>query len=88
VQLKWEGYAGYIEINGTQYELKQCHWHSSSEHTIDGQRFDMEAHMLHESSDGKIAVVGEANVSARKSIFIYIFNYKEYFFLKKKKFIV
>jgi carbonic anhydrase len=58
VQLQWEGYAGYIEINGTQYELKQCHWHSPSEHTIDGQRFNMEAHMVHESSDGKIAVVG------------------------------
>ncbi|KAE8038854.1 hypothetical protein FH972_011324 [Carpinus fangiana] len=58
MMLTWEGDAGYIEINGTQYELKQCHWHSPSEHTIDGQRFDMEAHILHESSNGKFAVVG------------------------------
>ncbi|XP_062172996.1 alpha carbonic anhydrase 7-like [Alnus glutinosa] len=58
MMLKWDGGAGYIEINGTKYVLKQCHWHSPSEHTVNGQRFALEAHMLHESSDGKISVVG------------------------------
>ncbi|KAJ7001996.1 alpha carbonic anhydrase 7-like [Populus alba x Populus x berolinensis] len=54
IMLKWESGAGIIEINGTEYVLNQCHWHSPSEHTIDGERFALELHML----DGKIAVVG------------------------------
>uniref|UniRef100_A0A2N9GU36 Carbonic anhydrase n=1 Tax=Fagus sylvatica TaxID=28930 RepID=A0A2N9GU36_FAGSY len=58
MMMKWEGGAGYIQINDTQYVLQQCHWHSPSEHTINGRRFDLEVHMVHESSDGKIAVVG------------------------------
>ncbi|GLT69091.1 hypothetical protein SLA2020_412700 [Shorea laevis] len=37
IMLKWDGGAGYIEINGTQYVLQQCHWHSPSEHTINGK---------------------------------------------------
>nr|XP_009804810.1 PREDICTED: uncharacterized protein LOC104249970 [Nicotiana sylvestris] len=36
-QLQWEGNAGYINIDGTD--------------------FAMEAHMVHQSADGKIAVV-------------------------------
>ncbi|KAJ7001985.1 alpha carbonic anhydrase 7-like [Populus alba x Populus x berolinensis] len=58
IMLKWESGAGIIEINGTEYVLNQCHWHSPSEHTIDGERFALELHMVHESLDGKIAVVG------------------------------
>ncbi|KAK4607080.1 hypothetical protein RGQ29_001057 [Quercus rubra] len=58
MMLKWEGGAGYIEINETQYVLNQCHWHSPSEHTLDGRQFDLEVHLVHESSDGKVAVIG------------------------------
>ncbi|KAL9353847.1 hypothetical protein Peur_051817 [Populus x canadensis] len=58
IMLKWESGAGTIEINGTEYVLNQCHWHSPSEHTIDGKRFALEVHMVHESLDGKVAVVG------------------------------
>ncbi|XP_052169973.1 alpha carbonic anhydrase 7-like [Diospyros lotus] len=58
VMLKWEGGAGYIEINETQYELKQCHWHSPSEHTINGRRFDLEVHLVHESQSNRSAVIG------------------------------
>ncbi|XP_022731633.1 alpha carbonic anhydrase 7-like [Durio zibethinus] len=58
MMLKWEGEAGAIEINGTEYALQQCHWHSPSEHTINGRRYDLEVHMVHQSADGKVAVVG------------------------------
>lgn len=37
-QVKWNGDAGKISINGTDYKLQQCHWHSPSEHTINGKR--------------------------------------------------
>lgn len=39
MQLQWHGGAGTLLINGTEYVLKQCHWHSPSEHTINGERY-------------------------------------------------
>ncbi|PON42602.1 Carbonic anhydrase, alpha-class [Parasponia andersonii] len=59
MMLKWKsGDAGYIEINGTQYLLQQCHWHSLSEHTINGNKFDLELHAVHESQTGEVVVIG------------------------------
>ncbi|KAA8544081.1 hypothetical protein F0562_021742 [Nyssa sinensis] len=58
IMLKWTDDAGYIQINGTQYHLKQCHWHTPSEHTINSRRFDMEVHLVHESNSNETAVVG------------------------------
>jgi carbonic anhydrase len=36
-----------VEYNAKVYALKQFHFHSPSEHTIDGQHFDFEAHLVH-----------------------------------------
>ncbi|CAK9327156.1 unnamed protein product [Citrullus colocynthis] len=58
IMLKWGDRAGYMEVNGTQYFLKQCHWHSPSEHTINGRRFALEAHLVHQSQTGNVAVIG------------------------------
>ncbi|WCJ33420.1 alpha carbonic anhydrase 4 [Euphorbia peplus] len=58
VEVIWKGDAGKIYINGTAYQLKQCHWHSPSEHTFNNSRYQMELHMVHNSSKGDIAVVG------------------------------
>ncbi|KAK1279317.1 Bifunctional monodehydroascorbate reductase and carbonic anhydrase nectarin-3 [Acorus gramineus] len=58
IMLKWEDGAGSIWVNETEYTLKQLHWHWPSEHTINGRRFTMELHMVHESADNKVAVVG------------------------------
>lgn len=58
LEVKWKGDAGTLNINGTYYSLKQCHWHSPSEHTFNGSRYNMELHMVHTSNDGKIAVIG------------------------------
>ncbi|KAK2971109.1 hypothetical protein RJ640_024054, partial [Escallonia rubra] len=38
ISLKWVGDAGSVRINGTDYDLQQCHWHSPSEHTVYGRR--------------------------------------------------
>lgn len=40
------------------FELKQFHFHSPSEHTIDGKSFAMEIHFVHADKDGNLAVVG------------------------------
>ncbi|KAJ6362614.1 hypothetical protein OIU78_002922 [Salix suchowensis] len=60
IMVQWEGFdkVGSIQINGTRYFLQQCHWHSPSEHSINGRRYSMELHMLHTTPDQKIAVIG------------------------------
>ena len=37
-QVEWVGDAGSIQIDGKQYSLRQCHWHSPAEHLINGKR--------------------------------------------------
>lgn len=48
---------GYIEVDGQPYHVGQFHYHAPSEHTIDGQSFPAELHIVHHSVDGKAAVV-------------------------------
>ncbi|OVA07310.1 Alpha carbonic anhydrase [Macleaya cordata] len=57
IMVKWKGDAGSININNTDYSLKQSHWHSPSEHTFNGSRHELELHLVHESDCGKMAVV-------------------------------
>jgi carbonic anhydrase len=47
-----------LGIGGTVYTLIQYHFHAPSEHTINGQHFDLEAHLVHENAAGQLAVVG------------------------------
>ncbi|TKY52986.1 Bifunctional monodehydroascorbate reductase and carbonic anhydrase nectarin-3 [Spatholobus suberectus] len=58
IAVYWKDDAGSIRINGTKFFLKQCHWHSPSEHSINGRKYDLEMHMVHVSPDNKIFVVG------------------------------
>ncbi|KAI3677159.1 hypothetical protein L1987_86780 [Smallanthus sonchifolius] len=57
ITLQWEGDAGSILVGYTEYALKQVHWHSPSEHTINGRIYDMEIHLVHLSIDNRIAVI-------------------------------
>jgi len=57
IQLNADG-AGGIFIGGTRYEFRQVHFHHPSEHTIDGRSFPLEAHLVHEAADGRLAVIG------------------------------
>ncbi|KAL5222823.1 hypothetical protein ABZP36_027536 [Zizania latifolia] len=50
--------AGSLVINGTAYHLKQLHWHSPSEHTVDGHRYDLELHLVHQDDQNVYAVIG------------------------------
>ncbi|XP_038881410.1 alpha carbonic anhydrase 7-like [Benincasa hispida] len=63
ISIYWVGKPGSIQVNGVVYDLQQSHWHSPSEHSINGRRYDLELHMVHLSSDptvkNKIAVVGQ-----------------------------
>ncbi|MEJ2694971.1 MAG: carbonic anhydrase family protein, partial [Candidatus Thiodiazotropha sp.] len=62
-----------ISLDGQSFELKQFHFHSPSENTINGESFPMEAHYVHANEDGKLAVIslmfqeGEMNVELEKA---------------------
>ena len=47
-----------IQIDDTDYQLLQFHFHAPSEHTVAGKPFDMEMHLVHKSEEGNLAVVG------------------------------
>ncbi|MGE5471656.1 MAG: carbonic anhydrase [Bacteroidota bacterium] len=46
-----------ISLTGKTYELVQFHFHRPSEEKVNGQRFDMVAHLVHKADDGQLAVV-------------------------------
>lgn len=50
--------SGSLDIAGQTYELKGFHFHTPSEHTIEGRKFPLEIHMVHESAAGALAIVG------------------------------
>jgi carbonic anhydrase len=50
--------SGVLVIGKDRYVLQQFHFHTPSEHTIDGRSFPLEAHFVHKTAGGKLAVVG------------------------------
>eukprot|EP00252_Welwitschia_mirabilis_P023578 TRINITY_DN669_c0_g1_i8.p1 TRINITY_DN669_c0_g1~~TRINITY_DN669_c0_g1_i8.p1 ORF type:complete len:279 (-),score=30.09 TRINITY_DN669_c0_g1_i8:163-999(-) len=70
IQVKWPSGGGSIMIEGTNFTLNQLHWHSPSEHTVDGKSYAMELHLVHQSQDGKIAVIGILYKYGRTDSFI------------------
>ncbi len=46
-----------ITLTGKTYELVQFHFHRPSEEKVNGQRFDMVAHLVHKADDGQLAVI-------------------------------
>ena len=46
--------------SNVHYDLKQFHWHTPSEHELNGQKFPLEMHLVHQSTDGAgtLTVVG------------------------------
>ena len=48
----------FVTIQGQQYEAKQFHFHSPSEHQIDGKSFPLEVHVVHANTEGRLAVLG------------------------------
>jgi carbonic anhydrase len=41
-----------------RHQLLQYHWHTPSEHTVDGEQFPLEVHYVHQDSVGRLSVVG------------------------------
>jgi carbonic anhydrase len=47
-----------LTVGGRAYQLVQYHFHAPSEHTVNGEQFPMEMHLVHTSADGQLAVIG------------------------------
>jgi len=47
-----------VSVHGKTYTLAQFHFHTPSEHMIDGKQHEMEMHLVHLSDKGEIAVLG------------------------------
>jgi len=50
--------SGTLSIRDQTYNLQQFHVHAPSEHTVKGQRYAAEIHLVHTTDDGQIAVLG------------------------------
>jgi carbonic anhydrase len=66
------GSGDFLIVGDVHYQLTQFHFHRPSEEYIRGKRFDMVLHLMHQSSDGKVAGVavllkaGRANATIAK----------------------
>lgn len=57
IQVQGKG-GGHALIDGVKFDLLQFHFHTPSEHAVDGRRFPMEVHFVHKSAEGGLAVIG------------------------------
>jgi carbonic anhydrase len=47
-----------LRVGGKSYKLLQFHFHSPSEHTVNGRSYPMEMHLVHKAENGELAVLG------------------------------
>lgn len=56
VQVNYEP-GSTLRLNGTSYALRQFHFHEPSEHRVEGRRYAMELHLVHQNAAAHVAVV-------------------------------
>jgi carbonic anhydrase len=57
IQVNYDG-GETLSFGEETYQLLQYHFHSPSEHTVDGEHYPMEMHLVHQGDAGKLAVIG------------------------------
>ncbi len=57
LKVKHEGHSR-LTIGDRPYSLVNVHAHTPAEHTVDGERFALELHLVHKNESGELAVVG------------------------------
>lgn len=55
---KMEIDGGSLMLGDKEYKLIQFHFHTPSEHTVDGKSYPAEVHLVHAADDGTLAVIG------------------------------
>jgi carbonic anhydrase len=59
-----------ISVAGVRYDLKQFHFHKPAEERINGKTYDMVAHLVHQSADGRLAVIAVLMESGMENAFL------------------
>ena len=54
-----------LVIGNDRYVLQQFHFHTPSEHTVDGRSYPLEAHFVYKTAGGKLTVTGRPGSRAR-----------------------
>jgi carbonic anhydrase len=49
--------AAHITLGGVRWALEQFHWHTPSEHEIEGRDTPLEMHLVHTRADGALVVI-------------------------------
>jgi len=57
ISLLCDGSCGTLTVHGVAYEVKNLHWHTPAEHTVDGRRAAAELHAVTFAADGRMAVL-------------------------------
>lgn len=50
--------AAFVTVCGVRHDLVQFHWHTPSEHKIEGRGTPLEMHLVHRQANGSLLVVG------------------------------
>lgn len=48
----------FATIRGRRFQLQQFHFHTPSEHVLDGKRYPLELHLVYRAKNGRLAVIG------------------------------
>lgn len=48
----------FMTAGGKRFEFLQFHFHTPSEHTVNGKPYPMEVHLVHKDVEGKLGVLG------------------------------
>ena len=69
IQVDYEP-GSFISIGPQQYSLVQFHFHKPSEEELNGRHYDMVAHLVHQDSAGRLAVVAVLLAAGRANSLI------------------
>jgi carbonic anhydrase len=59
--------AAHITLSGVRWDLEQFHWHTPSEHEIEGRDTPLEMHFVHRRADGAFLVIAVFMERGRKN---------------------
>ena len=59
-----------ISVSGERYDLKQLHFHTPSEERVNGKVYEMVAHLVHQSAEGRLAVIAVLMESGMQNDFL------------------